>query len=553
MKKHILLSLVLLLAGGSLCAQPALVKKAAKSVFALTTYKADSTILATSHGVFIDNNGTALSPFAPFVGAARATVTSADGATFDVDYILGGNELYDYCKFHIDARTTGTPLAMTAPKPGSEVWLLAYGDKAPTGKALKVRDVEKFDTQYNYYIFEGLAPDDAAGCPVLNGAGLVMGLLHQNANGAYAADANFGNSLKVNGLTTLDPALRRTRIRTALPDVEKDAEMTLALAQTRFGSGVMRKYAQEFIQKFPASTVGYKQLADLCLAEGDFAGADEAMRQSIERSTEKDVAHSNYADIIYRKLSYMADKPFEPWSADKGLEEAEAAIRMNPSPVYRHQKAQLLYLKGDYQQACDLFVSLGTSDMKTGEVYYEAAQCKAHLKAPREEILKLLDLAVANSPKNQLGAPYFLARGRMLDAMGRYRDAIADYNVYDSVTTTYRGSASPEFYYTRYKCEKNAHQWQPALNDIAHAALLDRTNPTYLAELAALELRVGRYDDAVMAATRCTELAADYADGWLILGMARLQQGKKQEAAEPLEKAKALGDTRAEEYLHQLK
>ncbi len=553
MKKYTLLFAALLLAGSILHAQPALVKKAAKSVFTLTTFKADSTVLATTHGVFIDNGGTALSPFAPFVGAARATITTADGNNLDVDYILGGNELYDYCKFHVDARTTGTPLAMTPPKTGSEVWLPDYKGKATTAQALKVKSVEKFNTQYNYYIFEGLAPDDAYGCPVLNGAGLVMGLLHQNANGAYAADANFGNSLKVNGLTTLDPALRRTRIRTALPDNEKDAEMALALAQTRFGNDVMKKYAREFIQKFPSQTVGYKQLADLCLATGDLAGADEAMRQSLAQSTEKDVAHSNYADVIYRKLSYMPDTPFEPWNADKALEQIEAAIQLNPSSVYQHQKGQILYLKGEYQQAYDIFVTLGAKDMKTGEIYYEAAQCKSHLKAPREEILKLLDQSVSNSPKNQLGAPYFLARGQMLDAMGRYRDAIADYNVYDSITTTYRGAASPEFYYTRYKCAKNGHQWQLALNDIAHAALLDRTNPTYFAELASLELRVKRFDDAVVAATRCTELAPDYADGWLLLGLAQLQLGKKKEAAEPLEKAKALGDSRAEEYLHQLK
>ena len=41
----------------SLNAQPAPVKQAAKSVFTLTTFRADGSLLASSHGVFIGNQG----------------------------------------------------------------------------------------------------------------------------------------------------------------------------------------------------------------------------------------------------------------------------------------------------------------------------------------------------------------------------------------------------------------------------------------------------------------------------------------------------------------
>ena len=47
-------------------AQPTPVKNVAKAVFTLTTFKADGSLLASSHGVFIDANGTGISDWAPF-------------------------------------------------------------------------------------------------------------------------------------------------------------------------------------------------------------------------------------------------------------------------------------------------------------------------------------------------------------------------------------------------------------------------------------------------------------------------------------------------------
>ena len=58
----------------NIAAQPAPVKNAAKSVFTLTTFKADGSLLASSHGVFIDANGTGICDWTPFDGANRAVV-----------------------------------------------------------------------------------------------------------------------------------------------------------------------------------------------------------------------------------------------------------------------------------------------------------------------------------------------------------------------------------------------------------------------------------------------------------------------------------------------
>ena len=71
--------------------------------------------------------------------------------------------------------------------------------------------------------------------------------------------------------------------------------------------------------------------------------------------------------------------------------------------------------------------------------------------------------------------------------------------------------------------------------------------------MASLSLRVKRLEDAEKAAQRCTELAPEYPDGHLLLGIAQLELGKKETARLSLLKAKELGDKRADEYLKRIK
>ena len=91
MKKILIISIILhssLFTLHSL-AQPAVVKNVAKSVFTLTTFKADGSLLANSHGVFVGNEGEAVSDLKPFLGAAKAVVVDAKGNKMDVTRIMG--------------------------------------------------------------------------------------------------------------------------------------------------------------------------------------------------------------------------------------------------------------------------------------------------------------------------------------------------------------------------------------------------------------------------------------------------------------------------------
>lgn len=548
MKRISIIIMTLVLCASSLMAQPGPVQKVSKSVFTLTTFNKDGGIIASTQGVFIDNKGTAISTFKPFVGATKASIVDASGKSMNVDAILGADELYDVAKFRIIGATTAAPIASKASVAGEKVWLVPYSIKKSPFQQEDISSVENFMTTYNYYIFSSSVPENAVGCPFVNKNGQVIGLMHTNGQ-TTAIDANYAKQLKVTGLSTLDAALRETGIRTALPDTEQDAITMMTLKKGQILVDVYNEYTQEFINKFPTSAFGYKEKALYLVDQEKYDEAAKLMEEGIKKSTAKDEAHSNYADLIYQKIAYKGDSTYSAWTLDKAIDEAQKAYAAKPQPVYKHQEAQINFLKGNYQKACDMFLDLTKSNLNGGELYFEAAQAKTHLKAPAQEIEVLLDSAISVGARTGMAGNYYLARANFLNEQGQYRRAIQDYNMYDSIARPVDAS----FFYTRYQCETKLRMWQPALLDIARACYLAPKQPTFFAEWASLDLRVKRYDEGISAATHCTELAPEYADGFLLLGLLQKEKGLKDEAIKNLKKAQELGDTRAADYLSKMK
>ena len=548
MKRISIIIMTLVLCASSLMAQPGPVQKVSKSVFTLTTFNKDGGIIASTQGVFIDNKGTAISTFKPFVGATKASIVDASGKSMNVDAILGADELYDVAKFRIIGATTAAPIASKASVAGEKVWLVPYSIKKSPFQQEDISSVENFMTTYSYYIFSSSVPENAVGCPFVNKNGQVIGLMHTNGQ-TTAIDANYAKQLKVTGLSTLDAALRETGIRTALPDTEQDAITMMTLKKGQIPVDVYKEYTQEFINKFPTSAFGYKEKALYLVDQEKYDEAAKLMEEGIKKSTAKDEAHSNYADLIYQKIAYKGDSTYTAWTLDKAIDEAQKAYAAKPQPVYKHQEAQINFLKGNYQKACDMFLDLTKSNLNGGELYFEAAQAKTHLKAPAQEIEVLLDSAISVGARTGMAGNYYLARANFLNEQGQYRRAIQDYNMYDSIARP----VDANFFYTRYQCETKLRMWQPALLDIARACYLAPKQPTFFAEWASLDLRVKRYDEGISAATHCTELAPEYADGYLLLGLLQKEKGLKDEAIKNLKKAQELGDTRAADYLSKMK
>lgn len=530
------------------------VKKAAASIFSLTTFKTDGTLLASTNGVFISDNGEAISAFYPFVGADSAVVIDTNGNALPVDVIIGANELYDVCKFKVNGKTTPIKIANTPSMDGEKVWMLGYSIKNQEAKQIPIQKTELFMDKYTYYIFSSETPENMEGCPFVNAKGELIGIL-QHANhseGTHAVDAHFMKDMQINnGLSLADPVLRQTTIRTQLPAKEEDALVTLMMASEQNKKNYL-KYIQDFKRLFPHAVDGYAAQARQYANKKEFAKAATEMETAIQNVHKKDAAHAEYAKIIFHQQLFQSDSTYLAWSLDKALAEAQKAYEINPLPAYQHQQAQIIYSKGNYQKAYDMFIALTKTNLRSGELFYEAAQAKAQLKANQAEILSLLDSAVAACPQplTPIAAPFVLARGAAYDQAGDYKKAIMDYNRYDTLML---GRANHEFYYTRFNCNVKLRRYQQALNDIAHAAVLNRQEPTYLAEMASLQLKVNYIDDALKTAELCIGIAPNYPDIYLIKGLALIQKKQKKLGIEAFEKAKQLGDKRAQDYIDKYK
>lgn len=534
-------------------AQPATVKKAAQSVFSLTTYNADGTIHSSSHGVFTGATGEAIAMWHPFKGASRAVIIDSKGKQYDVDAMLGVSENYDVCRFTIKGYANGgSGLLPTADNSlAAQMFVVGYDTKKPEIKSMSQARTEKFMTDLNYYVFKDEdVSGSMLGCPVVGADGKLLGIVQRPEDGgeAFSADVRLTTTFKRMGFSINDQTFRATGIRVALPEEQKEASLMLVLAASMADSVRYNEYIDDFIRYFPTATDGYNAKATQLVNYGKLAEADEMLQTETKRAASKDVAYSNYAALVYRASIYRIDTTFTKWSLDKAYDLAGEAYKANPMPAYQHQQAQVLFAKGKYNEALGLLTALQKTDLgKTGEIYYEAAQCKARLNAPKPEIMALLDSAVNVQP-GLSSASYVLARGRQYDADGNYRQAFLDYLKYDSLMNF---NASADFYYMKFKCEMKIRQYQPALNDIAHAIVLTRTVPLYYAEMASLQLRVNRLDDAVKTCDMALAIdgADKVSDFFIIKGIAFCELKQKEAGLEALKKAQELGDERAEDLI----
>lgn len=542
----VLLALFQLLCLLPAAAQPALVKKAAQSVFTLTTFKADGSIHGSSYGVFAGRNGEGIAMWHPFDGAERAVIVDAQGRTHEVEVMLGVSELYDICQFRIkDKSISALPLAGTD-TPVSSAYLVGYDLKKSAIRQVTPLRSEKFMDTNNYYVFKDVDVSNTdLGSPIINDKGELLGIMQRHKNGgqAFSADARLTKTFSITGLSINDHSMRATGIRTALPTDLQQATLMLMVAGQQTDSARYEAYITDFIQQFPTSTEGYKTRAARYVLQRDLARADEIFNQEIKNATPKDEAYNDYAMAMYRAVAFRVDTTYTKWTYRRAMELAQEAEKNNPLPTYKHLQAQIVYAQGDYQKALAMFTELQQTDMgKHGEVYYEAAQCKTQLRAPQEEIISLLDAAV-NAQTGPNAAPYVLARGRFYDNAGEYRKAFTDYLTYDTLVNN-RGTH--DFYYIKFLCEKKIRQYQLALNDIAHAIVLNRLEPTYYAEMANLQLLVNQPADAIKTCDLGLQVTQEYADLYIIKGIAQCETKNLQGGLATLQRAGELGDSRAE-------
>ena len=495
-------------------------KKAAQAVFTLKTFKSDGTLLGSANGVFVSENGEAVSCFTPFRGADRAVVIDAQGKEWPVETMIGASDMYDVAKFKVAAKKP-TALVTGTVASGAAVWLLPYSvKKDPVCVSGTVSKAEQFQGSYNYYTLTLQAQEQQQGCPILNEEGQVVGLAQaaadQNSATSYAVSAPFAVSLHTNGLSMSDAALKTVHIPLAIPDKYDDALLALFMGASGMNAQQYADYVNRFIAHYPNATDGYVYRARLEVAANEFAKADEDMKKAVKvAETKDDDVHYQYAQLIYQKELLQSDHPYAEWSLQRALEESKLAYASNPQPVYRLQQAQILYSQKQYDEAYAVYEELSKGDLRGPDIFLAAAQCKLQTGDKRAAIAQL-DSAMStfSRPYVKTAAPYLRVHAQLSMELRRY---------------------------------------QLAINDMNDLVALEPNNAELWAEKASYELRVNLFDEALKSAQEVLRLDPQSSDGYLMTGIVQCQKGNKQEGMQNLRKAQSLGNPQADTFLQKYK
>ena len=91
------------------------------------------------------------------------------------------------------------------------------------------------------------------------------------------------------------------------------------------------------------------------------------------------------------------------------------------------------------------------------------------------------------------------------------------------------------------------------LDDLAHAVALDPKNTMYWAELASANLKVKKFNEAIISSQECLRLDDKVSEAYLILGVSLAETGKKTEGLENMRKAQELGNEQAASFIEKYK
>ena len=551
--KTILILSLCLLAQRGMAQAPKWVEKAKQAVFSVVTYDQNDKILNTGNGFFISEDGVALSDYTLFKGAKRAVIVNSEGKQMPVVNIMGADDMYDVVKFRVGAekKVHALPVATTQPAAGAEVYLLPYStqkDRSCTKGHVKAAD--KVEGNYYYYTLEMQLKDKMLSCPLTNAEGAVFGMAQKSsgqdtATICYAVDARYAMAQNISALSYNDAALADIGIKKALPDTEEQALVFLYMASAQLSPQKYAEVLDDFIAQYPNSAEGYMRRATNLLANANDEATMERvsadMDRALEVTQEEQGTRFDRAKLIYNYLLGNPQPPYKDWSWDKALEEIRKAIAIQPLPIYTQTEGDILFAKQDYPGALAAYEQVNRSELASPTSFFSAAQTKEMMKAPATEVLALMDSCVSRCPEpyTELVAPYLLARAQALLNANQARKAMLDYDAYYKAVN---GNVNAAFYYYREQAAIQARQYQRALDDLAKAIELAPNELLYRAELAVVNIRVGRSEEAIRVLQEALKIEPKYAEAYRLMGQAHIQLGKKDEACDCFAKAKELGD-----------
>lgn len=530
---------------------PKWAEKAKKAVFSIVTYDKSNKIKNTGNGFYINENGTALSDYTLFEGAERAVIINSDGKELPVKSIAGANSIYDVVKFSTEAEKKVAPLKMASlpATVGETVYLLPYStQKAAACQMGKVTKVDTIADKAYYYTLAMATGEKTVSCPIMNANGEVLGLIQKNASSeskeSYAIGASYGASLSISALAINDMTLNKIGIKKAMPDTEEQALVYLLMASSQD-----EKYLtllNDFLQQYPNSSDGYIRRASFYMSLGDDehnARAEADLKKVMDIASNKAEAQYNVAKTLYSYLiSLNGKKAYADWSYDKALNLIREAIQANAQPLYTQLEADILFAMGNYPEAFKSYEKVNQSNLVSPATFYSAAKTKQLIEGvDMNEVVALLDSAIVRftTPYTSESAPYFYERAEVKAQMGKFREAVVDYDMFFEAVG---GRVTAAFYLQREQAEIQCKMFQQAINDINKAIELSPNDVELWIEKGSVHLRVNQMDEAVTALNKAISIDPKVAAAYRMLGYCLVQQKKSKEACAHFAKAKELGD-----------
>lgn len=539
---------------------PKWVEKAKRAVFSVVTYDKDDKILNTGNGFFVSEDGIAVSDYALFKEAQRAVIIDTEGRQMPVLNIMGADDMYDVVKFRVDItgkKVNSLTLATAPPAAGSEIYLLPYSTQKDRSCTFgHVKSIDKMVGNYFYYTLQLRLKEKMVSCPLVTAEGSVFGLAQKSSGQdtttvCYAADVRYAMDQKISALSYTDFALKDIGIKKALPDTEEQALVFLYMASAQLPSDKYAEVLNDFVEQYPNSADGYMRRAVNRASMSDAVSmqlVEADMDRALELAQDKAGIRFERAKLIYNYVLNNSEKTYDNWTLDKALEEIREAVVLQPLPVYIQLEGDILFSKQDYASALSCYEQVNRSSLASPASFFRTAQTKEMMQAPVEEIVALLDSCVSRCPMpyTDATAPYLLARAQALLNAGQARRSMLDYDAYFKAVD---GKVNDSFYYYREQASLQAHQYQRALDDLAKAIELNPKELLYRAELAVVNIRVGRSEEAVKVLQEALQIDPSYSEAYRLMGLAYIYLKKKNEACEALAKAKELGNKNVDDLI----
>lgn len=531
---------------------PKWASKVAKGIVSVMTYDATDNLLHSGTGFFMNTQGEAIADYSVFDGASKAVVVDESGKKYDVDYILGADDTYGLVKFSvkIDKNSSVQPV-VEVQNVGSTAYILAYAPKVPTYQLVTISEISAINDSVKYYATSKAYDKKYDLCPVFTQDGRLFGVSQPSLNGkGYVLDVNHLNTLAIKPIQTKKEslALGKINISKGIPPTMSESLVYLFLKSRTASNKEYMDMLNLFIKKYPDNPDGYLRRATPLIDLQRFDEADNDLQTYLKLAPERDKALLNVCQVIHSKLVYQPEPKYDKWTFEVALQYIDEALSINPQLDYQLEKAQLCVAMSDLNKAYAIYDEINRSENRTPATYYAASLTAEARGDSLSEVVALVDSALAlfPTPRPADAADYVLRRGKLLEAMGKYRDAVKDYNEFCYLSNN---KVNASFYYDKARLETKARMYHQAIEDIESAISAAPSEPLYHLEKSAIMLRVNLLDECIKAAETVLSLDSQNADAYRMIGYAQLQKGDKVSARKNLEKAIELGDETSKEII----